>query len=165
MQLLFCGSLSGKNLSSFGNLYCFIWFTLIALVAAQTCSEANPCPSGSCCSNSHYCGNGPDYCSKATCLTGCDAKSECRHNTWPSGYSKNDNCPLNVCCSKFGNCGTTKEFCGETVVQRPQCDSKATTSLSRVVGYYESWASRRACVSLDYRTYICSYRFDDFLLS
>jgi GH18 family chitinase len=60
-----------------------------------------------------------------------------------------------------GFCGTTKEFvsvfqstitvtytdhtqCGDKTVKHPSCDKDLTT-LDRVVGYYESWASRRPC--------------------
>jgi hypothetical protein len=146
MQISSLGCLSRRRSPTILFFYLLLWFTLTALVASQTCSKANPCSPGFCCSKSGYCGNGPDYCSKASCVDSCDAKSECRHGTWPSGYAKNDDCPLNVCCSKYGNCGTTTEFCGTNVVQTPQCDSKSTSPLSRVVGYYESWASRRACV-------------------
>jgi chitinase len=49
-----------------------------------------------------------------------------------------------VCCSKYGFCGTTSEFCGKETVRRPSCDEKKHT-LKRVVGYYESWSSRRSC--------------------
>ncbi|PGH27694.1 hypothetical protein AJ80_00709 [Polytolypa hystricis UAMH7299] len=42
----------------------------------------------------------------------------------------------------FGFCGTTEEFCGDKKVDRPSCDS---SRLQHVVGYYETWASRRRC--------------------
>jgi chitinase len=79
------------------------------------------------------------------CVGDCDRKSDCRHNTWPAGYSTIDQCPLNVCCSKVGFCGTTKDFCGDAKVKRPQCDAKSSRSMGRVVGYYETWGPRRPC--------------------
>ena len=38
----------------------------------------------------------------------------------------------------------TEEFCGDKVVPQPSC-SAATHKFSRVVGYYEGWATRRPC--------------------
>ncbi|KAF4165991.1 hypothetical protein CNMCM6936_007188 [Aspergillus lentulus] len=43
----------------------------------------------------------------------------------------------------YGFCGTTQEFCGNRKVTRPSCDDG--NSLSRVVGYYEGWATSRPC--------------------
>ncbi|KAB8225906.1 hypothetical protein BDV33DRAFT_198320 [Aspergillus novoparasiticus] len=46
--------------------------------------------------------------------------------------------------SAYGFCGTTEEFCGTKKVKRPSCDADIV-GLKRVIGYYEGWASRRAC--------------------
>lgn len=52
---------------------------------------------------------------------------------------------MNVCCSKHGFCGTTEQFCGDEKVKRPSCSSESTSGFSRVVGYFESWATTRPC--------------------
>ncbi|KAJ5787585.1 CAZyme family GH18 [Penicillium paradoxum] len=63
---------------------------------------------------------------------------------WFGGeWSKGKSCPLNVCCSDFGYCGTTKEFCGNKTVKHETCSKDSY--MSRVVGYYEGWATRRPC--------------------
>jgi chitinase len=120
------------------------FFALFSLSLADLCSLSNPCPTG-CCSKFGYCGFGPDFCGQEICAAFCDRKADCRHSSWPSGFSSKDACPLNVCCSKHGFCGTTSDFCGDSVVQRPQCDSKSTSSMARVVGYFETWGPRRPC--------------------
>lgn len=38
----------------------------------------------------------------------------------------------------------TSEFCGDKQVERPSCAGTDTSS-QRVVGYFESWATRRSC--------------------
>ena len=40
-------------------------------------------------------------------------------------------------------CQTTKEFCGDKKVPRPSCSKD--NGISRVIGYYEGWASTRTC--------------------
>lgn len=50
---------------------------LLALAASDaTCSESRPCKQG-CCSKYGNCGFGPDFCSPKSCVSTCDAKSEC----------------------------------------------------------------------------------------
>ncbi|KAL2813234.1 glycoside hydrolase [Aspergillus granulosus] len=90
-----------------------------------------------------YCGHGPDFCGKHVCVAGCESKSECDPG-FGVEWAENSKCPLNVCCSDLGFCGTTEEFCGNKTVKRPRCNKQSAT-LDRVVGYYESWASRRLC--------------------
>ncbi|CCM00583.1 uncharacterized protein FIBRA_02619 [Fibroporia radiculosa] len=110
-----------------------------------TCTSDTPCPNGACCGASGYCGYGTEYCGTG-CLSNCDAKAECGPNA-PAG---NQTCPLNVCCSQFGFCGTTDDFCGTGCVP-PNCGQPTIPSgqngpaTSRVIGYYEGWASSRAC--------------------
>ncbi|CAM1509012.1 Fc.00g027510.m01.CDS01 [Cosmosporella sp. VM-42] len=107
------------------------------------CDENSPCQDGTCCNKFGYCGLGPDYCKSNVCIGNCDAKSECDPG-FGLQWAKSADCPLNACCSEFGFCGLTKEFCGDNTVSRPSCQAK-DTPVSRVVGYYESWASRRPC--------------------
>ncbi|KAJ3559300.1 hypothetical protein NM688_g427 [Phlebia brevispora] len=109
-----------------------------------TCGEGNPCPNGACCSSTGFCGYGSDYCGTG-CLSNCDAKAECGPNAAPG----NESCPLSVCCSQFGFCGTTDEFCGTGCVgncgQPVIPTGQNGPATSRVVGYYEGWASSRLC--------------------
>ncbi|KAF9457380.1 glycoside hydrolase superfamily [Collybia nuda] len=65
----------------------------------------------------------------------------------------NKTCPLNACCSAFGYCGLTSEFCS-TAPNGDPCNSNcgitalpscSGTQLTRKIGYYASWASRRKC--------------------
>ncbi|KAG2001597.1 hypothetical protein GB937_010039 [Aspergillus fischeri] len=58
-------------------------------------------------------------------------------------WAEKAHCPLNVCCSKYGFCGITEEFCGNKTVKHETCSKDKY--LSRVVGYYEGWSSRRGC--------------------
>ncbi|KAL1888161.1 hypothetical protein Sste5346_009771 [Sporothrix stenoceras] len=109
------------------------------------CDASNPCTDGTCCSKFGFCGLGQDYCSPETCVAGCGAKSDCDPGTYGADYVLYEKCPLNVCCFKWGYCGTTAEFCADQPVKRPACDSSSSNSVSRVVGYYEGWASRRFC--------------------
>ncbi|OGM39528.1 hypothetical protein ABOM_012089 [Aspergillus bombycis] len=88
------------------------------------------------------CGLGPDFCGADVCVAGCDSKAECDPG-FGSEWSEKSGCPLNVCCSKFGFCGVTKEFCGNKTVTHKTCSKDGY--LSRVVGYYEGWSTRRAC--------------------
>ncbi|BCS04193.1 glycoside hydrolase family 18 protein [Aspergillus luchuensis] len=44
----------------------------------------------------------------------------------------------------FDFCGTTSEFCGKKTVKQPSCNN-STHTLERVVGYYETWSTRRRC--------------------
>ncbi|KAL3457177.1 glycoside hydrolase family 18 protein [Aspergillus heterothallicus] len=104
------------------------------------CDANNPCASG-CCNKFGFCGLGPDYCGD-DCISSCDSKAYCDPG-FGAEWAEVSSCPLNVCCSKFGFCGTTEEFCGDKKVKRPSCPS--TNDLKRVVGYYETWASRRQC--------------------
>ncbi|KAL4740418.1 hypothetical protein BDV11DRAFT_214414 [Aspergillus similis] len=106
------------------------------------CNENKLCPLG-CCSKFGICGFGPDYCSKDNCVSTCEQKSECDPGDWSTDFANRTSCPLNVCCSAYGFCGTTEEFCGDKTVKRPSCSGKK--SITRVVGYYEGWASRRPC--------------------
>ncbi|CAG8390691.1 unnamed protein product [Penicillium salamii] len=80
---------------------------------------------------------GDDY------VASCERKAECDPR-FGSEWSEKSSCPLNVCCSKFGFCGTTSEFCGKKKVKRPSYD-KSSHILQRVVGYYETWSTRRRC--------------------
>ena len=97
-----------------------------------------------------------------TCKQDCNRKSECNPG-FESKWAEKDKCPLNVCCSKDAFCGvryleqspvimfhvadllfqTTKDFCGNKQVPRPKCSK--THGNSRIVGYYEGWASDRPC--------------------
>ncbi|KAI9038720.1 uncharacterized protein KD926_010455 [Aspergillus affinis] len=88
------------------------------------------------------CGLGPDFCGDDVCVAGCDSKAECDPG-FGSKWSEKSGCPLNLCCSKFGFCGVTKEFCGNKTVTHKTCSKDGY--LSRVVGYYEGWSTRRAC--------------------
>ncbi|KAL6401100.1 hypothetical protein AUP68_16824 [Ilyonectria robusta] len=108
------------------------------------CDKSNPCKDGSCCSKFGFCGFGPDFCSKDTCVAGCDAKTYCDPGGYGSEYAEHTKCPLNVCCSKWGYCGLTEEFCGKKKVKRPSCSAKGLP-MKRVVGYYEGWAPGRVC--------------------
>ncbi|KAJ3559303.1 hypothetical protein NM688_g429 [Phlebia brevispora] len=109
-----------------------------------TCSEGIPCPNGACCSSTGFCGYGSDYCGTG-CLSNCNATAECGPNALP----ENEFCPLSVCCSQFGFCGTTDDFCGTGCVG--DCDEPGiptgqnSPATSRVIGYYEGWASSRVC--------------------
>ncbi|GFF38182.1 chitotriosidase-1 [Aspergillus udagawae] len=76
------------------------------------------------------------------CVAGCDSKAECDPG-FGAEWADASSCPLNVCCSKYGFCGTTAEFCGDKKVNRPSCSKSG--SLQRVVGYYETWSTRRRC--------------------
>ncbi|KAK2793953.1 hypothetical protein FQN52_000285 [Onygenales sp. PD_12] len=87
---------------------------------SQTISEDGKCGPdvacagsgfGECCSNSGFCGTGPQWCGPGNCMSGaCDEDR--------SGISLNGTCgPLfagNRTCqgSKFGNCCSTSGFCG-----------------------------------------------------
>ncbi|KAE8150988.1 hypothetical protein BDV25DRAFT_129159 [Aspergillus avenaceus] len=73
------------------------------------------------------------YCSDDKCINSCHNKAECNPGGWDDKYVNATSCPLNVCCSSFGFCGTTEEFCGNK------------TSLTRVIGYYNSAAATRSC--------------------
>ncbi|CAG8171739.1 unnamed protein product [Penicillium salamii] len=105
------------------------------------CDAKNPCAQG-CCNKFGFCGLGPDFCGD-DCVASCERKAECDPG-FGSEWSEKSSCPLNVCCSKFGFCGTTSEFCGKKKVKRPSCD-KSSHTLQRVVGYYETWSTRRRC--------------------
>ena len=69
------------------------------------------------------------------------------HGRGPPGKE----CPLNTCCSEFGFCGSTTEFrtgkYQSNCVEHPPVPTggSSTPVLHRVIGYYESWASRRSC--------------------
>ncbi|KAJ5726245.1 glycoside hydrolase [Penicillium malachiteum] len=97
------------------------------------CDASNPCETG-CCSNAGYCGLGPDFCGADVCVSGCDSKAECDPG-FGAEWATSSKCPLNVCCS---------DYCGNKTVEHTSCD-KSTSTLDRVVGYYEAWASRRPC--------------------
>ncbi|VDC05350.1 unnamed protein product [Peniophora sp. CBMAI 1063] len=110
-----------------------------------SCSADDPCPNGACCGVSGFCGYGDTYCGDG-CISNCDAVAECGPNAAPG----NEECPLNVCCSKFGFCGSTEDFCGANCVGdhcgTPSIPSGVNSDVTtRVVGYYEGWASARAC--------------------
>ncbi|KAK2017123.1 family 18 glycosyl hydrolase [Colletotrichum eremochloae] len=128
----------------------FVWvfvLGLAGLIHAQdtpTCNASVPCENG-CCSQSGFCGLGPDYCSKSTCVNNCDRKAECDPGGYGEDYVVKTTCPLNVCCSKYGFCGTTEKYCGTKEVDRPSCPVEESSSFKRVVGYYETWAMGRAC--------------------
>lgn len=50
---------------------------------------------------------------------------------------------MNPDINRYGFCGLTEEFCGNKTVQRPSCGNAGT--IDRVIGYYEGWATSRAC--------------------
>ncbi|KAK6335414.1 hypothetical protein TWF696_002192 [Orbilia brochopaga] len=114
----------------------------------STCSAKVPCKAG-CCSKFGNCGFGPEFCGDG-CLGNCDRKAECGEFA-PQGQK---NCPLNVCCSKWGFCGLTDTFCSKSNGCQSGCDTpKPKCSGSgglgtRVVGYYESWATYRKCAAV-----------------
>lgn len=60
-------------------------------------------------------------------------------------------CPLNTCCSQYGFCGSTSGFCTKSCqsncVLNPPVPAGGSSSsvLNKVIGYYESWSSRRSC--------------------
>lgn len=112
------------------------------------CAPGSPCINGACCSNSGWCGYGPDFCGEEVCISNCDAKAEC--GEYSDGGSVS--CPLNVCCSEWGFCGSTEEFCGTGCQggygtcgepQRPYCSGGSAEK--RRIGYYESWATMKDC--------------------
>ncbi|EEQ88507.2 bacteriodes thetaiotaomicron symbiotic chitinase [Blastomyces dermatitidis ER-3] len=117
---------------------------LASAASDATCSESRPCKQG-CCSKYGSCGFGPEFCSPKTCVSTCDAKSECGKYA-PKGQEK---CPLNVCCSRFGFCGPTESFCGKGCqngcgeIKRPSCSG--TSTRARYIGYFESWNYDRIC--------------------
>lgn len=56
--------------------------------------------------------------------------------------------------------GTTSDFCGTKSVKSPSCSG--TSSMNRVIGYYEGWAQNRDCYGLmpeqiDYNSYSKSH--------
>ncbi|KAI0350483.1 hypothetical protein OH77DRAFT_1430947 [Trametes cingulata] len=110
-----------------------------------SCSIAQPCPNGACCGESNFCGYGDEFCGDG-CTSNCDAVAECGPNAAPG----HEECPLNVCCSKFGFCGSTDDFCGDNCVGK-HCGSPSIPTgvnsavTSRLIGYYEGWASGRVC--------------------
>ncbi|KAM3508938.1 hypothetical protein MY10362_000908 [Beauveria mimosiformis] len=119
---------------------------LFGLSTQQQCSSTQLCEAG-CCSSAGFCGYGPDYCGKG-CQSTCDRKADCNPGWDGSDWSKWDKCPLNVCCSPHGFCGFTKEFCKGNEVKRPSC-SVGDSPVTRVIGYYEGWASsKRSCLGL-----------------
>ncbi|PSR70694.1 hypothetical protein PHLCEN_2v13424 [Hermanssonia centrifuga] len=71
----------------------------------------------------------------------------------PNAAAGEESCALNVCCSKFGFCGSTDEFCVDECADDPSghCGKVSVPTnagasvLSRVIGYYESWAATRPC--------------------
>ncbi|KAJ3019388.1 hypothetical protein NUW54_g96 [Trametes sanguinea] len=110
-----------------------------------SCSVAQPCPNGACCGPSGFCGYGNNYCGDG-CTSNCDAVAECGPDAAP-GHQQ---CPLNVCCSQFGFCGSTDEFCGTNCIGSHCGTPSIPTDInspvtSRIVGYYEGWASSRPC--------------------
>ncbi|THC90472.1 hypothetical protein EYZ11_010063 [Aspergillus tanneri] len=90
------------------------------------CDANNPCEIG-CCSKFGFCGLGPEFCAKDICVSGCGRKGECDHG-WGLKWSEKSRCPLN---------------CGNTTVKHETCSKDRY--LTRVVGYFEGWASRRPC--------------------
>lgn len=150
----------------------FAVFNIFTTATAQfyVCNSTSPCVNGACCgvkpgeaqgvshprlspschlhtNDIQLCGYDPDdQCSKANCVSNCDAKAECGKWAATAGAE----CPLNVCCSEFGFCGTTSEFCGDGCQSNcgqptePSCSSNDV--LKKVIGYYESWSSNsRKC--------------------
>ncbi|KAH6896525.1 glycoside hydrolase superfamily [Thelonectria olida] len=103
------------------------------------------CVSG-CCSDTGFCGFGPDYCGDS-CISTCNRTAECGEYAETSGAA----CPLNVCCSEFGFCGTTSEFCGDGCQsgcdepEAPTCSTKTKSATKKRIGYYESWTMNRSC--------------------
>ncbi|RYP21255.1 hypothetical protein DL767_009307 [Monosporascus sp. MG133] len=79
------------------------------------------------------------------CVNNCERKADCDPGGYGEDYVLKSTCPLNVCCSKYGFCGTTSLFCGNKKVDRPSCAVKKSSRFKRVVGYYESWSTDRAC--------------------
>ncbi|OJJ36372.1 hypothetical protein ASPWEDRAFT_108842 [Aspergillus wentii DTO 134E9] len=141
-------------------LVLFILFNIFSTATAQfyVCNSTSPCVNGACCGvkpgeASGLCGYDPDdQCSKANCVSNCDAKAECGKWAATAGAK----CPLNVCCSSYGFCGTTSEFCDKGDDDNKSCQSNCGSPtepscssndvLKKVIGYYESWASNsRRC--------------------
>ncbi|KAI0383270.1 glycoside hydrolase [Hypomontagnella monticulosa] len=92
---------------------------------------------------------GRTFAGEDDCLGTCDRKSQCNPGWEGTQWSERDKCPLNVCCSDFGWCGTTELFCGDdNVVDRPSCDA-GSTSINRVIGYFEAWSTtERSCYNM-----------------
>ncbi|CAO2656569.1 Nn.00g053720.m01.CDS01 [Neocucurbitaria sp. VM-36] len=122
-------------------------------LSERTCAPGTPCVNGACCSKTGICGYSPKECGTGNCISHCNATAPCGQYAKP----EDKNCPLNVCCSFFGFCGSTSEFCattGERQCQngygtcgdapRPSC-AGGDSSSRRVIGYYEGWATTRAC--------------------
>ncbi|KAF7183510.1 hypothetical protein CNMCM7691_003789 [Aspergillus felis] len=107
------------------------------------CDASNPCKTG-CCNKFGFLLGLTRNCTDCgkNCVAGCDSKAECDPG-FGAEWADASSCPLNVCCSKYGFCGTTAEFCGDKKVNRPSCSKSG--SLQRVVGYYETWSTRRRC--------------------
>ncbi|KAI9831288.1 MAG: hypothetical protein M1826_003727 [Phylliscum demangeonii] len=115
------------------------------------CKKGTHCKTVACCGSfggttTGECGFGPTFCG-ADCDSQCNAHAECGQFADPPGKK----CPLNVCCSEFGFCGTTSDFCGKACqsncVLNPPVPAGASPDgiLKRVIGYYESWSTRRSC--------------------
>uniref|UniRef100_A0A093VIR1 chitinase n=2 Tax=Talaromyces marneffei PM1 TaxID=1077442 RepID=A0A093VIR1_TALMA len=108
----------------------------VSVTKSQTiyCNTTSPC----------ICGYG-SFC-QTDCISNCNATAECGKDAKDPSAS----CPLNVCCSQWGFCGTGDLFCGNGC-QGDNCGDPTVPScssnnvLNRVVGYYESWSSGRAC--------------------
>ncbi|KAJ9154789.1 Family 18 glycoside hydrolase [Pleurostoma richardsiae] len=139
------GCCSSYGFCGWGDAYCGTG-CLNSCNAQPECSSSKPCATG-CCSIFGNCGLGPDYCAPKNCGSQCEEKAQCDPADWGLAFANTTKCPLNVCCSKYGFCGTTSEFCGDSAVQRPSCSAQGE-SISRVVGYYESWAIARLCKAM-----------------
>ncbi|KAL3703112.1 hypothetical protein TMatcc_010300 [Talaromyces marneffei ATCC 18224] len=121
----------------------------VSVTKSQTiyCNTTSPCVNDACCQwkdNQGICGYG-SFC-QTDCISNCNATAECGKDAKDPSAS----CPLNVCCSQWGFCGTGDLFCGNGC-QGDNCGDPTVPScssnnvLNRVVGYYESWSSGRAC--------------------
>ncbi|KAL4745602.1 glycoside hydrolase superfamily [Aspergillus terricola var. indicus] len=115
------------------------WTTARFVQAQQgaTCSELEPCLEG-CCSKFGSCGFGDDFCGD-DCVNNCDVKAQCGEN------ENLTSCPFGVWCSEFGFCGDGCQS-GCDVVVSPSCTSTGdSSSLERVIAYYELFQFSRPC--------------------
>ncbi|KAM3079706.1 hypothetical protein ACMFMG_006117 [Clarireedia jacksonii] len=128
-----------------------------------TCGEGRPCRNHACCpKETGQCNYGPKACGtngispNDVCWSNCDAKAECGRYAEPAGKK----CPLNVCCSQFGFCGSEADFCKVTSDKETSCQSnceqpgpkdKDGNVQKRIIGYYEAWNSKKACIGMGFK--------------
>ncbi|KAJ3203718.1 hypothetical protein HDU67_009981 [Dinochytrium kinnereticum] len=114
------------------------------------CSAIEPCPDGSCCSSSGYCGFTLDHCGTG-CQSNCDAKppqTDCGVN------GKETLCPNGACCSSSGYCGFTLDHCGTGC--QSNCDAKPPQTDCGVNGKDTLCPNGACCSSSGY----CGFTLD-----